>query len=148
MTTVCPALLPPWYLTTKSTLSPSRSVALPLPSSPHWAPASTMAGILPTPSCEVPAGCPQVRCLRGVRRSGAREDGSRLRAGVGQELLAPLRLERGAGTAVENQCERLAHAILGADRLLDVVQDRRPQLDVPWLVDTVDVPERRGEDVP
>src|SRR6266567_3331100 len=56
MTTVCPALLPPWYLTTKSTLSPSRSVALPLPSSPHWAPASTMAGIPPTPSCQAPAG--------------------------------------------------------------------------------------------
>ena len=29
--------------------SPSRSVALPLPSSPHWAPISTMAGILFTP---------------------------------------------------------------------------------------------------
>src|SRR6266446_9188114 len=49
MTTVCPALLPPWYLTTKSTLSPSRSVALPLPSSPHWAPTITMAGIVTSP---------------------------------------------------------------------------------------------------
>src|SRR3984885_12672589 len=49
ITTVWPALLPPWYLTTYCTLSPSRSVALPLPSSPHWAPISTMAGILFTP---------------------------------------------------------------------------------------------------
>src|ERR1700733_4023131 len=45
MTTVWPALLPPWYLTTYWTLSPRRSVALPFPSSPHWAPTSTMAGI-------------------------------------------------------------------------------------------------------
>src|SRR5699024_477769 len=44
-TTVCPALLPPWYRTTHCARSPSRSVALPLPSSPHWAPMSTIAGM-------------------------------------------------------------------------------------------------------
>src|SRR5699024_10514523 len=44
-TTVCPALLPPWYRTTHWTSPPSRSVAFPLPSSPHWAPISTIAGI-------------------------------------------------------------------------------------------------------
>src|ERR1700742_3428490 len=49
ITTVWPALFPPWYLTTYWTRSPSRSVALPLPSSPHWAPISTIAGILFTP---------------------------------------------------------------------------------------------------
>ena len=41
-TTVWPALLPPWYRTTHCTRSPYRSVALPLPSSPHWAPMSTI----------------------------------------------------------------------------------------------------------
>ena len=45
MTTVWPALLPPLNLTTQSVRSPSRSVALPLPSSPHWTPTITMAGI-------------------------------------------------------------------------------------------------------
>src|SRR5664279_939859 len=45
MTMVWPALLPPLNLTTASTPLLSRSVALPLPSSPHWAPTSTIAGI-------------------------------------------------------------------------------------------------------
>ena len=45
MTMVCPALLPPLNFTTASTRLPSRSVALPLPSSPHWAPTSTIAGM-------------------------------------------------------------------------------------------------------
>ena len=44
MTIVCPALLPPLNFTTASTRLPSRSVALPLPSSPHWAPTRTIAG--------------------------------------------------------------------------------------------------------
>src|SRR5688572_32587708 len=33
-----PALCPPWYRTTISNRSASRSTILPLPSSPHWAP--------------------------------------------------------------------------------------------------------------
>src|SRR5699024_1521229 len=45
-TTVCPALLPPLGLTTYSTRPPRMSVALPLPSSPHWAPISTIAGMV------------------------------------------------------------------------------------------------------
>ena len=45
MTTVWPALLPPLNLTTQSVRSPSRSVALPFPSSPHCTPTMTMAGI-------------------------------------------------------------------------------------------------------
>src|SRR4051794_31764125 len=37
-TIVWPALFPPWNRTTISARSASRSVTLPLPSSPHWAP--------------------------------------------------------------------------------------------------------------
>ncbi len=44
-TIVCPALLPPWKRTTASPCSASRSVILPLPSSPHWAPTMTIPGI-------------------------------------------------------------------------------------------------------
>src|SRR5579884_1342622 len=44
-TIVCPALLPPWKRTTTSARSASRSVTLPLPSSPHWAPTNTIPGI-------------------------------------------------------------------------------------------------------
>ena len=48
-TTVWPALLPPLNLTTYSTRLPRRSVARPLPSSPHWAPVISTAGISAPP---------------------------------------------------------------------------------------------------
>ena len=44
-TIVWPALLPPWKRTTASPCSASRSVILPLPSSPHWAPTMTIPGM-------------------------------------------------------------------------------------------------------
>ena len=45
-TTVCPALLPPWNLATQVAFSASLSTSLPLPSSPHWAPKTTVAGMM------------------------------------------------------------------------------------------------------
>src|SRR3954452_9318510 len=44
-TMVWPALLPPWKRTIASARSASRSVTLPFPSSPHWAPTMTSPGI-------------------------------------------------------------------------------------------------------
>src|SRR5581483_10680970 len=44
-TTVCPALLPPCERTTISTRSASRSITLPLPSSPHWPPTRIVTDI-------------------------------------------------------------------------------------------------------
>src|SRR5215468_9228762 len=41
MTSVWPALWPPWKRTTPCALSVSQSTSLPLPSSPHWAPTTT-----------------------------------------------------------------------------------------------------------
>src|SRR5262249_45539139 len=41
MTSVWPALCPPWKRTTMSARSESQSTILPLPSSPHWAPMTT-----------------------------------------------------------------------------------------------------------
>src|SRR5262245_47050463 len=41
ITSVCPALWPPWKRTTPSALSVSQSTILPLPSSPHWVPTTT-----------------------------------------------------------------------------------------------------------
>ena len=56
-TIVCPALCPPLVRTQKSIESSvvSWSVALPLPSSPHWAPSTTIAGMCTPPSAGV--GC-------------------------------------------------------------------------------------------
>src|SRR3954466_10040823 len=42
---VWPALWPPWKRTTTSARSARRSMTLPLPSSPHWAPTITVPGI-------------------------------------------------------------------------------------------------------
>src|SRR3712207_1583949 len=56
-TIVWPALLPPWKRMTASARSASRSTTLPLPSSPHWAPTTTMPGIAP----------PSVRSARGTQ---------------------------------------------------------------------------------
>ncbi len=41
ITSVCPALWPPWKRTTPWAWSVSQSTTLPLPSSPHWVPTTT-----------------------------------------------------------------------------------------------------------
>src|SRR5215469_1160043 len=64
-----------------------------------------------------------------------------------RDSLADL-FERRPGTAVEDQVARLVLAVLGADGLLDLLQHRRAELHVAGLVDAVDVPERRRQNVP
>src|ERR1700732_3476142 len=46
MTSVWPALCPPWNRTTTSARSESQSTILPLPSSPHWAPTTATLAML------------------------------------------------------------------------------------------------------
>src|SRR3954469_20020337 len=58
---VWPALLPPWKRTTTSACSARRSMTLPLPSSPHWAPTITVPGI----SFESVGGATQRRVAAG-----------------------------------------------------------------------------------
>ena len=41
ITKVCPALWPPWNLTTTSASLDSQSTIFPFPSSPHWDPTTT-----------------------------------------------------------------------------------------------------------
>ena len=41
ITSVWPALWPPWKRTTPCAISVSQSTSLPLPSSPHWVPTTT-----------------------------------------------------------------------------------------------------------
>ena len=73
MTTVWPALLPPLNLTTQSVRSPSRSVAFPLPSSPHWTPTITIPGMGHSPgggrryTPSYRAGHPRTSASRGPR---------------------------------------------------------------------------------
>src|SRR5678815_1124150 len=59
MTSVWPALCPPWKRTTTSARSDSQSTILPLPSSPHWAPTTTTL-VMPHARCS--------GCCRRIRR--------------------------------------------------------------------------------
>src|SRR5271167_4969537 len=55
MTSVWPALWPPWKRTTMSAFSESQSTILPLPSSPHWEPTTTTFDIdYPLPALQAP----------------------------------------------------------------------------------------------
>ena len=66
-----PALLPPWKRITRSAFSASRSVILPLPSSPHWAPMITMPAMSCGQSTRRRAGGRR-RSAGGLRRPSAR----------------------------------------------------------------------------
>lgn len=48
ITIVWPALLPPWNRTVQPNLGANWSMAFPFPSSPHWAPSTTVAGTVST----------------------------------------------------------------------------------------------------
>src|SRR5215831_5520776 len=64
VTTVCPALLPPWALITMSACSARKSTSLPLPSSPHCPPTITMttAGYLTDFDGRVSDTVDEMRC--------------------------------------------------------------------------------------
>src|SRR5215218_5665900 len=66
-TIVWPALLPPWKRITRSAFSARRSVILPLPSSPHWAPMMTMPAIS---ECSLRRERRATRARLAVRRLG------------------------------------------------------------------------------
>src|SRR4051794_3139547 len=90
-TIVCPALFPPWKRMTRSAFSAMRSVILPLPSSPHWAPTITMPAIR---ACS----------LRGPpRRTGAG-------LAVGKRLVLPC--GRGGGRRAVRQAVRDATLVV------------------------------------
>src|SRR5690349_18203451 len=63
ITSVCPALWPPWKRTTACAWSVSQSTTLPLPSSPHWVPTTTTLRPLAF------IGCMSFRLLRMLPRS-------------------------------------------------------------------------------
>src|SRR4051812_4017700 len=90
MTSVCPALWPPWKRTTTSACSDNQSTILPLPSSPHWAPTTTTFATDHPPNAKIPA---QGRdfCQKPCGLSSAiRPARSRLRPAAPSALLAEL----------------------------------------------------------
>src|SRR5947208_1189788 len=85
--TVCPALAPPWYRTTRSARSARTSTILPLPSSPHWAPTTTTHWVFgpntldspdgnkkaPAAGAKVPGPCPGILCGKLSSAQDARQ---------------------------------------------------------------------------
>src|SRR5208282_5730630 len=101
ITSVWPALWPPWKRTTPWACSVSQSTTLPLPSSPHWVPITTtfLPMVLRPPVC-----------------CGSRSEPSRRAADEGCEL-AQVECEAGRRTGA---AERLADAVVAlaaADRV-------------------------------
>src|SRR6478735_5041869 len=84
MTSVWPALCPPWNLTTTSAWLDSQSTILPLPSSPHWAPTTTTFAMSEVSLLYVPR-CPCKRPAQ-MQNPGARPGfrGRSLQALMGQ----------------------------------------------------------------
>src|SRR5919205_3227929 len=81
MTSVWPALWPPWKRTTTSARCDSQSTILPLPSSPHWAPITATFAIRNSP------GSAQ-RGRRAVDNDVAAFEAPRFRRGVGDRRQA------------------------------------------------------------
>src|SRR5450759_3558875 len=114
MTSVWPALWPPWKRTTMSARLASQSTTLPLPSSPHWAPitATLAIALLRGDGGETAVG-QHVRAGQATRLRGrvrhrikpgdggitlrAQRDGLRRRT-PGGEIDALLRVARRCGT--------------------------------------------------
>src|SRR5215207_6141201 len=95
-TIVWPALLPPWKRITRSAFSARRSVILPLPSSPHWAPMMTMPAISDC-SLRSERRAPRARlAVRGLGVPLARRLRERVR-GLQPPVLAEHRLGIAAG---------------------------------------------------
>src|SRR5579863_6590450 len=127
-TIVWPALLPPWKRTTASARSASRSVILPLPSSPHWAPTITIPGM----SAESTASIRDAACVRAEERQEFAHP-LEPRDGSLAQLLGELRRTEIRGderralvliARVDDRIELLEHplrAVLGAE-VVDVQQ--------------------------
>src|SRR5271166_5324158 len=90
MTSVCPALWPPWKRTTTSAPSESQSTILPFPSSPHWAPTTTTlaipAAVLCPSNAQNPGDSDNERSRGGFAELGVddRPVGVKLRRGRGR----------------------------------------------------------------
>ena len=98
MTSVCPALCPPWKRAITSARSESQSTILPLPSSPHCAPTTTTLPMSGAPSPLPPAG------LYRPEAPPAREKGSGRRAGwAGGSVTAAARGRDHSATAAASR---------------------------------------------
>src|SRR5437763_10279834 len=102
MTSVWPALWPPWKRTTISACSDNQSTILPFPSSPHWAPTTTTLAI----TVSVPASDQTPGENYGRGRSDARQ---------------PNRIKDAGGGSKQ---ERVSGAASGAGKLL--ISPRNP----------------------
>src|SRR5262249_39916175 len=87
MTSVWPALWPPWKRTTISARSDNQSTILPLPSSPHWAPTTVTLAILSSVNQAVATGAAFASTWVQTRlsASGAGSAGGWGRVGRGSE---------------------------------------------------------------
>src|SRR4051812_34223515 len=111
ITSVWPALWPPWNRTTTSARLDSQSTILPLPSSPHWTPTTTTFAIaLPYSACSKSADRDRLWRAGGQHILAAEALGllprirHRHKAADGDHILDPQRL-RDFGCGAERQID-------------------------------------------
>src|SRR3569832_75048 len=119
ITSVCPALWPPWKRTTPCAISVSQSTSLPLPSSPHWVPTTATL----RPLVFVIAG------FRRFRKSGGLDPPF---GAFAHELAVAVEFVHFAFVAGQHAHDRLAPRAQRGDR---VAQGRGIGVVEPWRAD-------------
>src|SRR6185312_6522146 len=121
ITSVCPALWPPWKRATAAARSVSRSTTLPLPSSPHWVPMMTTN--LPTSALahqKQDEHADQHAAEPGDAQLALRQGGE-----LGQRALYALRVQKGRDAFQHQQVAVLAErVIVGLQAAVETVELR------------------------
>src|SRR5438034_7449704 len=121
VSTVWPALAPPWYRTTRSARSARTSTILPLPSSPHWAPTTTTHWVFgpntldspdgnkkaPAAGAKVPGPCPGILCGKLSSAQDARQPCRDVRGAIepqpGDRVVGPVHNPHRAPVALHDR---------------------------------------------
>src|SRR3954463_13244079 len=125
MTSVWPALWPPWKRTTMSACSDNQSTILPFPSSPHWAPTTTTLAIRRFSLCNSSLQ----KSMTNVRKTGPHhQTGSE--AG-GSEIMRPAQITAAAAR------------MRGSNRIKEAAALGKPERHFGWLprhFQAIDIP--------
>src|SRR3954467_10137489 len=155
---VRPALLPPWKRITRSARSASRSVTLPLPSSPHCAPTMTKPAMSLsecTSGGGLPAGGGAARGLAVGRELRLRQLELLAVVGAAEQQRVAAHLDQPRHRALADLFAQLRFVEIGRDHdrppvLVAGVDDRVELLEHPWRAllgpDIVDVEQVDGRE--
>src|SRR5690349_16338296 len=121
MTSVCPALCPPWKRTTPCACSVSQSTTLPLPSSPHCVPMTTTF----LPMCAIASALAGDAAQRGELAQVERKPGGGASAAERlADAVVPLAAADGVGFALGEHRETGAGLVVIAAQIREIDMQR------------------------